>query len=187
MELLPTNYKPISMKNIITLLLILTTVVLIIPISFRVRKDLKKKRNFANTYAIQNIGTGNCIRPYNAGIDNQTKIISYTHKNWECITWELIGIDSNTFLLKNLYSQKTFQPSSRPESGVGLWQQSMGGTPLQYWEFLKQANDIYLIRLKETELYLTVNAQDNNTPVVLMPKQETHNQQWKLIRQNPWI
>lgn len=52
----------------------------------RIRKDIKKKQNYENTYAIQNIRTGKDIRVYNAGNDNGTKIILYSHNNWECIT-----------------------------------------------------------------------------------------------------
>ncbi len=42
-------------------------------------KDVAKKRGFADTYAIQNIGTGKDIRVYNAGIADGTKIVLYSH------------------------------------------------------------------------------------------------------------
>ena len=153
----------------------------------RISKDIKKKRNYANTYAIQNIQTGKDIRVYNAGNDDETKIILYSHHNWECMTWQLIQLEDNTYLLKNLYTQKSFQPSSSPETGVGLWQQTLGGSHLQYWEFIKQADETYLIRLKDTELYLTVTSDENNSEIVLMPKQDSDSQLWRLARQNPIV
>ena len=153
----------------------------------RIYKDIKKKRNYANTYAIQNIKTGKDIRVYNAGNDDGTKIILYSHYNWECMTWQLIQLGDNTYLLKNLYTQKSFQPSSSPEAGIGLWQQTLGGSSLQYWEFIKQIDETYLIRLKDTELYLTVTSDENNSDIVLMTKQNSDSQLWKLVRQNPIV
>lgn len=153
----------------------------------RVLKDIQKKLNYANTYAIQNVETGKAIRVHNAGNEDGTAIILYAHHNWECITWQLIQLEDNAYLLKNLYTQKTFQPSSSPESGVGLWQQSMGGSRLQYWELIEQANETYFIRLKNSELYLTAEFDGDNAPVILRPKQNSDGQLWRLVRQNPII
>lgn len=153
----------------------------------RIHKDIQKKRNYANTYAIQNVANGKDIRPYNAANEDGTKIILYSHNDWECLTWQLIGLEDNTYLLKNLYTQKSFQPSFTPASGVTLWQQTLGGSRLQYWEFIKQSNGNYLIRLKDTGLYLTADSDENNADIILMPLQGSDNQQWRLIRQNPII
>lgn len=175
------------MKTILIIVSVLLALAIIIPIAFRVRKDIKKKLAFENTYAIQNASTGLCVRPHNAGYKSGNNIISYSHKNWECITWEFIKLDENTYLLKNLFTEKTFQPKTEPKAGVELWQQSMGGTQLQYWEFLKQTDETYLIKLKGTDLYLTASSDKVNSAIVLQPKQETAKQQWKLVRQTPWI
>lgn len=153
----------------------------------RIHKDIQKKRNYENTYAIQNVGNGKDIRVYNAGNEDGTKIILYSHNNWECITWQLIGLEENVYLLKNLYTQKNFEPSSAPATGVTLWQQTLGGSRLQYWEFVKQSGENYLIRLKDTELYLTATSDENDSDIVLMPKLDSESQLWKLIRQNPII
>lgn len=153
----------------------------------RIIKDIQKKQNYANTYAIQNVRTDKCLRPYNAGNDDGTKIISYSHNNWECLTWQMIELDKDAYLLKNLYTQKTFEPSETPESGMGLWQQTLGGSRLQYWEFVKRTDETYLIRLKDTELYLTTTSDENNSDIILMPRQDSDNQQWRLIRQTPII
>ncbi|MCS2892578.1 RICIN domain-containing protein [Parabacteroides faecis] len=167
----------------------LLALIIVVAVVFgpRIIKDIKKKQNYANTYAIQNIRTGKCIRPYNAGNEDGTNIISYDLNNWECITWQMIELDKNTYLLKNLYTQKTFEPSVSPESGVGLWQQTLGGSRLQYWEFIEQSGDTYLIRLKDTELYVTATSDKNNSDIILMPRQDSDSQQWRLIRQNPII
>ena len=148
-------------------------------------KDIQKKRETVNAYAIQNVKTGKDIRVHNASINDEAKIILYSHHSWECMTWQFIQLEGDTYLLKNLYTQKTFRPSLSPASGVDLWQQPLGGDSLQYWEFLKQADEKYLIRLKDTELYITVTSDSNNSPIVLMPLQNTTEQQWVLIRQSP--
>ncbi len=147
----------------------------------------KMKSNYENTYAIQNVGTGKDIRVYNVGVENETEIILYSHNEWECLTWQFIQLEENVFLLKNLYTQKSFEPSTVPVAGVNLWQQTLGGSPLQYWEFIKQSDETYLIRLKDTELYLTVTSDENDSDIVLMPKQDSDKQLWRLVRQNPIV
>lgn len=173
------------MKNILIILPVILVLLVASAFTFRIYKDINKKLKFANTYAIKNVETGRNIRVHNAGIDDGTKIIIYSPHNWECMTWQLIQLENNAYLLKNLYTEKTFQPSSNPAAGVELWQQTLGGSRLQYWEFIKQPDEKYLIRLKDTELYLTVTSGENNSPVVLMPEQNSTGQQWKLLRQNP--
>jgi hypothetical protein len=176
------------MKTAIIILLSLLLVALLIPtVKYApwILFGKKQKQNYENTYAIQNVGTGKDIRVYNVGVEDESKIILYTHNEWECLTWEFIQLEDNTYLLKNLCTQKTFEPSSTPEQGVSLWQQSLGGSRLQYWEFVKQPNDKYRIRLKNTELYLTATSNEDNSPIILMSEQDSEMQSWKLIAQSP--
>jgi hypothetical protein len=147
--------------------------------------DLQKKLNRVNTYAIINVKTGKAIRVHNANIADESKIILYTHHNWECMTWQFIQIEEGIYLLKNLYTEKTFKPSSSIEMGVNLWQKTLGGENLQYWEFIKQSDEIYLIRLKGTDLYITISSEKNNSSIILMPLNNSTEQQWKLINQKP--
>lgn len=175
------------MKKLIIIISIVLVIIVAIPFIFRFAKDIKKKKCYANTYAIQNIQSGKDIRVQNANYHDDARTIIYPHHEWECITWEFIETEDNTFLLKNLYTQKTFEPISTPQPGVGLWQKSMGGSKYQYWEFIKQADETYLIRLKGTELYVTISSLEDNSLLVLQPVQNSDSQRWKLIRQNPWI
>jgi hypothetical protein len=103
------------------------------------------------------------------------------------MTWQFIQLEDDTYLLKNMYTLKSFQPVSDPKAGVELWQQPLGGTKLQYWEFTEQSDATYLIRLKDTELYVTISAQENESPLILMPMNNSSAQKWKLIKQNPAI
>lgn len=174
-------------KHFLIGVLVLLALPVVAAFAFRTYKDLVKKRGFANTYAIQNVGTGKDIRVHDAGIADGTKIILYTHHAWECMTWRFIEVEESTFLLQNLYTQKTFQPASSPEAGVGLWQQPLGGSRLQYWEFLKGPDETYLIRLKGTELYLTAASAEDNSTVVLAQKNGSDMQLWKRVRQTPVV
>lgn len=183
-------YNDTNMKTflfITSIVIVVVVVIATIVFAPRISRDIKKKRNYENTYAIQNVGTGKDIRVRDANNDDGTQIILYSHHNWECITWQLIGLKGNTYLLKNLYTQKSFQPSATPILGIGLWQQTLGGTPLQYWEFIKQSDEIYLIRLENTDLYLTTTSDENDSAIVLMPKLDSTSQLWRLIRQNPIV
>lgn len=170
-------------------LFILISIVVIAIILFlpRIYKDIVKKRGLDNTYASQNVATGRDLRIYNARINNGAQLIVYSHHNWECLTWQMIEVADNTFLLKNLYTQKSFQPEKQPSPNITLRQQTLGGSHLQYWEFLPEIDQTYLIRLKDTDLYLTVMDKSNNAEVVLMPKIKSDNQRWRMIRQNPII
>jgi len=158
-----------------------------IPIGSRIHTDIRKKLNYKNTYAIQNVQSGKNLRPLDAGTDDGTQLILYDHREWECMTWQLIQLNGDVHLVKNLFTQKTFQPASPDGSDAGLWQQELGGSPLQYWEFLRQEDDTYLIRLQQTDLYLTGSSEETNSPVALMPRQSSRNQLWRLVRQTPWI
>lgn len=157
------------------------------PFVFRYIKDIRKKLSYTNSYAIRNVQTGMAIRVQDANYHDDARTILYGHHNWECITWEMIQLEDSSYLLKNLYTEKTFEPMSAPRAGVGLWQKPMGGRAHQYWEFIKQPDGSYLIRLKGTELYITISSETENSPLVLMPKDNSEKQRWTLSPQSPWI
>lgn len=175
------------MKMMLVIALSLILILVVTAISFRVSKDISKKLRYPNTYAIQNVQTGKDIRVHNADYHDNAKTILFPHHNWECITWEMIHLPDSSYLLKNIYTQKTFEPVTDPKPGVGLWQKPLGRSKHQYWEFLKQQDDTYFIRLKGTELYITISSDEDDSELVLQPLNNTDTQKWNLIRQNPWI
>lgn len=175
------------MRKIIIIAAIVLILLLIIPFIFRFTKDIKKKLNYPNTYAIQNVQTGKDIRVSNADYHDNAKIILYPHHNRECITWEMIQLADSTYLLKNLYTQKTFEPVAFPAQGVSLWQKPLGYGNFQYWEFIRQNDSVYYIRLKGTDLFITVSSNEDNSELLLQPLKNSDSQKWKLIRQNPVI
>jgi len=81
--------------KILKVIFIGVVVVFVLLVSFRVSKDIKKKLSYANTYAIQNVKTGKDIRVHNANNTDGTKIILFSHQNWECMTWELIQLEDS--------------------------------------------------------------------------------------------
>lgn len=103
------------------------------------------------------------------------------------MTWQFMQVEGEIYQLRNLYTSKTFQPSARPESGIALQQQPLKKVSLQYWEFIKQPEETYLIRLKGTDLYITVSSDKTNSPIVLMSRQNSNSQVWKLVEQDPWF
>jgi len=127
------------------------------------------------------------MRAKDANPTDGTKVIQYGHHNWECITWQFIRMEDGSYLLHNLFTLKAIQPSSAPKECVDLCQQPIGGTPLQCWEFIEQSEGEFLIRLKGTSLFATASTDEENAPIVLMPKQATPRQVWRKVRQSPWI
>jgi len=153
----------------------------------RAYKNIKRKQSSVNTYAIINVQTNKGIRVHDASIEDEAKINIYPHKNWECMTWQLIKLEGDVHLLKNLYTHKTFQPSKAPRVGVGLWQQPLEANNLQYWELIKQADETYQIRLAGTELYATIAGNKNHSDVILMPSNNSDSQRWRLVPQQPIV
>lgn len=153
----------------------------------RFYKNYRRKIGTANSYQIENVATGKVIRPYNAQIEDDIEVIQYVPKNWECTTWQMIEIDKDTYLLKDLYTQKSFQPLENPRDGAKLFQKPIGGNNLQHWEFIKNKDNTYLIRLKGYDLYITSRSDQLNQPLILQKKNNLQNQNWKLTTQQPII
>ena len=103
------------------------------------------------------------------------------------MTWQFIQLEGNTYRLRNLYTSKTFQPYSEPKPGVDLRQQPLEEGGPQYWEFIAQPDETYLIRLKDTDLYITISSNETNSPIILKPKKNSNEERWKLVEQNPWF
>ena len=144
-----------------------------------------KAQVISGRYAIQNIQTGKNLRPYDANSADGTKIVLYNHVEWKCMTWEFTSLKESTYQLKNLFTGKTFQPSGKTVDGVNLVQQPLKKDSLQYWVFEKYANNAYHIKLKGTQLYITLSSEKTNSEIVLKPKDDKLLQSWKLVAQDP--
>jgi hypothetical protein len=140
------------------------------------------------TYAIKNVQTGMLLRIKDADSKSGTPLVSYSAQNWKCMTWDFQATGENTYQLKNLFTKKTFQPLGELKDAVLLEEQPIvSGAANQQYEFIRIKKDIYLIRLKGTELYLSpVDAQGStNSAIVLSKKKDGALQQWNIYHQNP--
>lgn len=151
----------------------------------RTVKDVKKKKDMREVYAIGNVAYGKYLRPQDAHYEDSTMIILYPKHNWECITWQKIDLVDGTSLLKNLYTEKTLVPSAEPQEGITILQQPLGNSQWQTWVFEKSGDNNYLIRLNGTSLYLTATSNKTNSAVILSEKNGSNTQLWTLVRQNP--
>ena len=172
--------------KIATCVLVLVLIVLAVLVP-RIVKDIQKKRSFDNTYAIQNVGNGLCLRPLNAGYENGVPLIQYAHHNWECITWEIIKTDGDNILLMNLFSERSFQPEGNVEQGAVLHQQSMDGTKGQLWQLQKQVDVTYLIKMADRDLYITSPSDEQDARIELQPLRGDKSQKWRLVPQTPIV
>jgi hypothetical protein len=140
------------------------------------------------TYAIQNVKTGKNLRPYEAGGQDGNRIVLYDHVEWKCMTWDFIQVNDNTYQLKNLFTSKTFQPAGNAVAGCTLEQKKIvSGNAVQEWEFISAGNGTFYIRLRGTELYITLAdaSGKTNSAIILQPKNNPDLQLWKLVKQNP--
>lgn len=147
-------------------------------------------QTISGTYAIQNIKTGKNLRPFEAGSQDGNKIVLYNHVEWKCMTWDFIHVDGDIYQLKNLFTSKTFQPLGNTSAGCTLEQRKLvPGSVGQEWEFIRAGKESYYIRLKGTELYITISDASGmvNSSIILQPKKDIDLQLWKLVRQNPTI
>ncbi|HLQ40772.1 MAG TPA: RICIN domain-containing protein [Tetragenococcus sp.] len=151
-------------------------------------KNYQRKTGTANAYMIQNVATKKVIRPYNAGIKDGNRIIQYTPENWECTTWQFIRLAEQEFILKNLYTQKSFQSLAEPQEGIALFQAPLDATKPQRWEFIRDdVKKKYKIRLKATDLYITPSSNGVNAQLILQKETGSDNQKWTLKAQTPIV
>ena len=146
-------------------------------------------QNTSFTYAIQNVKSGKNLRPYEAISTDGNKIVLYDNVEWKCMTWQFFKEGGNTFQLRNLFTSKTFEPATQDiKAGTGLVQEPLSrNSSKQQWEFIEVTKDIYNIRLKGTEFYISQfdGNGKTNSPIVLNKLTNSENQQWKLVKQNP--
>lgn len=140
------------------------------------------------TYAIKNVKTGMLLRVKDASSKNGTHLVAYDPQNWKCMTWDFQHTGENTYQLKNLFTKKTFQSLGEAKDDVVLEEQPLvADAKNQQYEFIKVKKDIYLIKLKATDLYLTPADPEGstNSAIKLAKKQDSPLQQWSIYLQNP--
>jgi len=136
-------------------------------------------------YAIKNVQTRMLLRVKDANNKNGTPLVAYDPQNWKCMTWNFIAVEGNTYQLKNLFTGKTFQPK---ESDIALEEQPLTlGSNNQQYEFESAGKDIYFIKLKGTDLYITPEDKKgrSNSAIILAKKTQTKDQQWSIYEQSP--
>lgn len=143
-------------------------------------------KHMQNIYGIRNVKTGKGLRPYNAYWWTGNKLILHEFRNWKCMTWQFKEMGHNIYQLKNLSTRKTFEAISSGQAGSGLWQQVLQQDSAQFWEFIRQTDDQFLIRQAETDLYLTISSAKENSNILLMPLNYAEEQLWQLVEQHPW-
>lgn len=143
------------------------------------------------TYAIKNIETGMVLRMKDANKNNGTPVVLYSPANWKCATWDFKHIDGTNYQLRNLFTNKTFQPENVTlTDGVALEQQPLIlNQNNQVFEFIRVEKNTYLIKLKGSDLYITPSNKkgDINSRILLTGKKNTKDQYWTLHEQHPEI
>jgi hypothetical protein len=140
------------------------------------------------TYAIKNMQTGLLLRVKDANIANGTPLVAYHPVNWKCMTWNFNHIEGQTYQLRNLFTDKTFQPQTTAVEGVVLEEQPIiAKKATQLYEFIPVGQNVYKIKLKGTDLYLTPSDAKgaDNSAIVLVGQKEGKVQQWTIYEQNP--
>ena len=145
-------------------------------------------QQITGTYAIKNVKTGMLLRIKDANGKNGTPLVAYDPQNWKCMTWDFQNTGENTYQLKNLFTKKTFQPIGEVKEAALLEEQPIVTDAMnQQYEFIKVKKDIYLIKLKKTELYLTPTDAEGstNSTIMLAKKNDSLLQQWSIYLQKP--
>lgn len=142
------------------------------------------------TYAIKNVQTGMLLRIKDANAKDGTPLVAYDPQDWKCMTWDFKHVDANTYELKNLLSGKTFEPAGPISAGTALHEEPINTTGNnQQYEFEPAGENIYLIKLKGTGLYITPSDEKGavNSAIILAPKSGGKLQQWAIYQQSPTI
>lgn len=143
------------------------------------------------SFAIKNVETGIVLRIKDANTANGTPIVAYSPVNWKCVTWNFKQVEGQTYTLTNLFSGKTLQPQNIAlNDGVALEEQPFNaGVKNQLYEFIPVEKSQYLIRLKNSDLYITPSNDkgDINANIILAKKNNNKLQYWALQEQKPTI
>ncbi len=148
-------------------------------------------QNINGTFAIKNVKTGIYLRIKDANKSDGTPLVAYSPVNWKCATWHFNRIEGQNYQLKNLFTGKTFQSQeTAPANGVALEQKPFISKEVnQQYEFIPVKGNIYLIRLRNTDLYITPGDNNGtvNSQIILAKKNGTDLQYWTLHEQKPEI
>lgn len=139
-------------------------------------------------YAIKNVQTGLLLRIKDANSKDGTPIVAYYPENWKCMTWNFKHVDGTTYKLQNLFSGKTLQPNGTIISGVVLEEQPLSQqNDKQLYQFEPVGKNIYMIRLKGTELYISSSSEKAivDSKIILAEKSKSKLEQWTLYPQSP--
>lgn len=160
-----------------------------IAIFFQTLIGVVSAQSIQGTFAIKNTETGKLLRIKDANRNDLTPLVLYSPVNWKCMTWDFQPVSGEIYHLKNLFTGKTFTTAGQPAGeGTELKQLPIdSGDKMQHWEFIDQGDQTYLIRLAETELYLTPSDPNGatNSPVVLSKKSGSKLQLWTIYEQHP--
>ena len=141
------------------------------------------------TFAIKNVETGMLLRIKDANGANGTPLVAYDPVNWKCVTWDFKHVDGQTYQLRNLFTNKTFQSKKGVvAAGVLLEQQPLVMTKAsQQYDFIAVEKNVYLIKATGTELYVTSVDKNGaaNTGIMLAAKNGTKLQHWTIYLQKP--
>lgn len=140
----------------------------------------------SETYAIQNVQTGKNVRPFRAKKWDGNAIILYDHWSWKCMTWQLVPSDEGAYQLRNRYTGRSFSASDAPMIGGSL-SQNQKDDDGPAWEFIEAPGEGYWIRLRGSDLYLTISSPETNSAIILMPLTRTDTQRWRFVPQDPWF
>ena len=140
------------------------------------------------TYAIKNVETGMLLRIKDANKKEGTPLVAYSPVNWKCMTWDFNHLGGQTYQLKNLFTGKTFQPNNSTSEGSPMEQKPLHAEAAnQQYEFIALDKNVYSIRLKDTDLYLTPSDKNGaiNSEIILAKKDKNKLQQWTIYEQHP--
>jgi hypothetical protein len=140
------------------------------------------------TYAIKNTETGMLLRIKDANKNDGIPLVAYAPVNWKCMTWDFKHTGGQAYQLRNLFTNKTFQPiAANSVEGTNLEQSPLiENNADQQYEFIPVDKDYYLIKLKDRDLYLTADSKGGiNAPVTLSKKGNSKLQYWSIYEQHP--
>lgn len=162
---------------------------LVLTAAFWVLSTHAFSQTIKGTYAIKNVQNGMLLRIQDANKKDGTPLVAYSPVNWKCVTWDFSNIEENTYQLRNLFTNKTFQPENmNPANGTAMHQQPIKlNQNNQLYEFIPVEKDVYLIKLKNTDLYLSPADPKGtiNSAIILSKKKGSKEQHWTIYEQHP--
>jgi hypothetical protein len=143
----------------------------------------------ATTCQIRNVKHQELLRPRDANNANGTPIVLYPAQPWKCMTWKLQPAGESAFLLRNLFTAKTFSAAadaSGPHQPVTQVPLAKDGEGAPKWQLTRLEDGSYkIIDSKSGKALTALKEVGSSLKIIVAAWENKAEQKWELLPIDP--